>query len=75
MTTVGAILSEIKPELSKSQTKLLFQQAYESAEAFRTSIPESERLSTAAAAWSISATRQDEVEKKLNNSSETAELR
>jgi hypothetical protein len=74
MTTVNATLIEIKPELSKSQTKLLFQQAYESAEARNASIPESERLSIAAAAWSISATRQDDVEKKFNNSSETAEF-
>ena len=73
MTTVGATLIEIKPQLSKSQTKLLFQQAYEGAEAFRGSMPESERLSAAAAAWSISATRQDEIEKKFNNSSETVE--
>lgn len=73
MVTVGAFLKEIKPEMSRGQTSLLFQQAYQSAEAFRASIPESERLSAAAAAWSISATRQDEVEhnqdvqKKVSN--------
>ncbi|WP_414545907.1 hypothetical protein [Nostoc sp. CCY0012] len=64
MITAGAFLKEIKPEMSRGQTSLLFQQAYQSAEAFRASIPESERLSAAAAAWSISATRQDEVEQK-----------
>ncbi|MCC2692838.1 hypothetical protein [Nodularia sp. LEGE 04288] len=64
MVTAGAFLKEIQPELSRGQTSLLFQQAYQSAEAFRASIPESERLSAAAAAWSISATRQDEVEDK-----------
>ena len=64
MVTNGAFLKEIKPELSRGQTSLLFQQAYQSAEAFRASIPESERLSAAAAAWSVSATRQDEVEQK-----------
>lgn len=65
-TIQGAALVEIKPELRKSQTKLLFQQAYAVAENFCASIPESERLSTAAATWSISATRQDDVEQNIS---------
>ena len=64
MTSLGAILVEIKPQLQPSQIKLLFEQANAIAESFRTAIPESEHLSTAAAAWSISATRSDELEKK-----------
>ncbi|MBW4617209.1 MAG: hypothetical protein KME21_29040 [Desmonostoc vinosum HA7617-LM4] len=64
MTTNGATVVEFKPELSKGQTKLLFAQAYKSAEAFRDSIPESDRLAAAAAAWNISASRQDELENK-----------
>ena len=73
MTTVGATLVEIKPQISKSQTELLFQQAYEKAETFYASIPESQRLSAAAAAWNIStATRIDEV-KKANNSLEAGD--
>ena len=67
MTTVGATLVEIKPRISKEQTELLFQQAYESAETYYASIPESQRLSAAAAAWNISTTRKDEG-KMLNNS-------
>ncbi|RCJ42438.1 hypothetical protein A6770_34850 [Nostoc minutum NIES-26] len=64
MATSGATLTELKPEPSRGQTKLMFQQAYQEAEAYRTSIPEQDRLSAAAAAWSVSASRQDELENK-----------
>ncbi len=62
MTTQGAKLLELKPELTRSQTKLLFALANDAAEAFYTKIPESEKLALSAAAWSICASRQDELE-------------
>ncbi|MBG1269762.1 hypothetical protein [Nostoc sp. WHI] len=62
MTMQGAKLLELKPELTRSQTKLLFALAYEGAEAFYAKIPESEKLASAAAAWNICASRQDELE-------------
>ncbi|MHC5748629.1 MAG: hypothetical protein ACYTXT_43680, partial [Nostoc sp.] len=62
MTMQGAKLLELKPELTRSQTKLLFAKANESAEAFYAKIPESEKLAGAAAAWNICASRQDELE-------------
>ena len=60
MATNGASLIELKPQLSLEKTKLMFQQAYQTAEAFRANIPQLERLS--AAAWNIAASRQDELE-------------
>jgi hypothetical protein len=62
MTTQGAKLLELKPELTRSQTKLLFALAQETAEAFYAKIPESEKLALSAAAWNICASRQDELE-------------
>ena len=62
MAMQGAKLLELKPELTRSQTKLLYALANESAEAFYAKIPESEKLTSAAAAWSICASRQDELE-------------
>ncbi|MBD2730444.1 hypothetical protein H6G96_30035 [Nostoc sp. FACHB-892] len=62
MTIQGAKLLELKPELTRSQTKLLFALANDAAEAFYTKIPESEKLASAAAAWNICASRQDELE-------------
>ncbi|ODH03027.1 hypothetical protein A4S05_21340, partial [Nostoc sp. KVJ20] len=62
MTTQGAKILEFKPELTRSQTKLLFALANDAAVAFYASIPESEKLAAAAAAWNISASRQDELE-------------
>ncbi|WP_336622372.1 hypothetical protein [Chlorogloeopsis sp. ULAP01] len=67
MVALVAKIVELKPELSRGQTKLMFQQAYEMAEAFRASIPEQERLS-AAAAWNVGAARQDELESKQSQS-------
>lgn len=64
MSANNAKLVEFKPELTKGQTRLMFSQAYKFAEAYRESIPESERLSAAAAAWSVGAARQDELEDK-----------
>jgi hypothetical protein len=64
MSASNAKLLEFKPELTKGQTRLMFQQAYKFAEEFRDSIPEQERLSAAAAAWSVGAARQDELEDK-----------
>ena len=61
-TMQGAKLLELKPELTRSQTKLLFDKAQEAALAFYTSIPESEKLALSAAAWNICASRQDELE-------------
>ncbi|MGJ5629096.1 hypothetical protein [Nostoc sp. CALU 1950] len=62
MTMQGAKLLELKPELTRSQTKLLFDKAQEAALAFYASIPESEKLASSAAAWNICASRQDELE-------------
>ncbi|WP_242056028.1 hypothetical protein [Nostoc flagelliforme] len=62
MTMQGAKLLELKPELTRSQTKLLFDKAQETALAFYACIPESEKLALSAAAWSICASRQDELE-------------
>jgi hypothetical protein len=62
MTTQGAKILEFRPELTTSQTKLLFAKAEEAAQAFYASIPESEKLQAAAAAWNICASRQDELE-------------
>ncbi|MHC5917613.1 MAG: hypothetical protein ACYTXE_43070, partial [Nostoc sp.] len=62
MTMQGAKLLELKPELTRSQTKLLFALANDAAEAFYAKIPESEKLTSAAAAWNICASRQDELE-------------
>ena len=62
MTMQGAKLLELKPELTRSQTKLLFDKAQEAALAFYAKIPESEKLASAAAAWNICASRQDELE-------------
>ncbi|MEH1922783.1 hypothetical protein [Nostoc sp.] len=62
MAMQGAKLLELKPELTRSQTKLLFALANDAAEAFCASIPESEKLASAAAAWNICASRQDELE-------------
>ncbi|BBD62867.1 hypothetical protein NIES2109_57170 (plasmid) [Nostoc sp. HK-01] len=58
----NASLVEIKPQLSRGQTKLMFQQTYQFAQAYRENIPEQERLSAAAAVWSVGAARQDELE-------------
>ncbi|BBD63397.1 hypothetical protein NIES2109_62470 (plasmid) [Nostoc sp. HK-01] len=58
----NASLVEFKPQLSRGQTKLMFQQAYQFAQAYRENIPEQERLSAAAAAWNVGAARQDELE-------------
>lgn len=62
MATQGAKVLEFKPELTRSQTKLVFASSYEAAEAFYANIPESDKLASAAAAWNISASRQDEIE-------------
>ncbi|MHC5747696.1 MAG: hypothetical protein ACYTXT_38625 [Nostoc sp.] len=62
MTMQGSKLLELKPELNRSQTKLLFDKAQEAALAFYASIPESEKLALSAAAWNICASRQDELE-------------
>ncbi|WP_416212632.1 hypothetical protein [Nostoc sp. DedQUE04] len=62
MSMQGAKLLELKPELTRSQTKLLFDKALEAALAFYAKIPESEKLALSAAAWNICASRQDELE-------------
>ncbi|QFS52581.1 hypothetical protein [Nostoc sphaeroides] len=62
MTIQGAKLLELKPELTRSQTKLLFALANDAALAFYAKIPESEKLASSAAAWNICASRQDELE-------------
>ncbi|MFN6454717.1 MAG: hypothetical protein RM022_021280 [Nostoc sp. EfeVER01] len=62
MTMQGAKLLELKPELTRSQTKLLFALANDASVAFYAKIPESEKLASAAAAWNICASRQDELE-------------
>ncbi|MCC5654349.1 hypothetical protein LC609_32130 [Nostoc sp. XA013] len=62
MATQGAKLLELKPELTRSQTKLLFALAQEASVAFYAKIPESDKLASAAAAWNICASRQDELE-------------
>ncbi|MBG1266005.1 hypothetical protein, partial [Nostoc sp. WHI] len=62
MTMQGAKLLELKPELTRSQTKLLYALANDAALAFYAKIPESEKLALSAAAWNICASRQDELE-------------
>ncbi|HYW21314.1 MAG TPA: hypothetical protein VE956_18835, partial [Nodularia sp. (in: cyanobacteria)] len=62
MTTQGAKILEFKPELTRSQTKLLFGKSYDAALAFYANIPAEDKLAAAAAAWNISASRQDELE-------------
>ncbi len=62
MTTQGAKILEFKPELTRSQTKLLFALANGAAQAFYANIPAEDKLAAAAAAWNISASRQDELE-------------
>jgi hypothetical protein len=62
IVTQGAKVTEFKPELTKSQIKLLFSKAIEASVAFYASIPESDKLAAAAAAWNVSASRQDELE-------------
>jgi hypothetical protein len=74
MKTQGAKLKEIKPELQKSQVDLLFQKADEIAKEFYQSIPDREKLAAAAAAWSVSATRQDEVERSQKSGVRSQEL-
>lgn len=59
MVTKGTII-EIVPEIQKGQVDLLFAQARELATNFYKSIPEADRISAAAAAWSISTTRENE---------------
>lgn len=66
MTTQGATLVELKPELRESQIKLLFQEAYAVAENFYNLVPEDQKLAVASATWSISASRQDELEQGDN---------
>ncbi|MBN3959246.1 hypothetical protein [Nostoc sp. NMS8] len=62
MTTQGAKVIEFRPELTQSQTKLVFAKSYDAAEAFYANIPAEDKLAAAAAAWNISASRQDELE-------------
>ncbi|HYW20273.1 MAG TPA: hypothetical protein VE956_13380, partial [Nodularia sp. (in: cyanobacteria)] len=62
MTTQGAKITEFKPELTRSQIKLVFAKSYDASVAFYASIPESEKLAAAAAVWNISAPRQNELE-------------
>ncbi|WP_375506040.1 hypothetical protein [uncultured Nostoc sp.] len=62
IVTQGAKVIEFRPELTRSQIKLLFGKAIEASVAFYASIPESEKLAAAAAAWNVSASRQDELE-------------
>ncbi|WGV29048.1 hypothetical protein [Halotia branconii] len=72
MATSGATIVELKPQMSREETKLMLQQAYETAEAFRANIPEQERLSAAAAAWNVDAARQDELEDKQQPAVQTS---
>ncbi|MEJ1932850.1 hypothetical protein WDZ92_21795, partial [Nostoc sp. NIES-2111] len=64
MATSNALLVELKPELSRSQTKLMFDGANQYAQSWRESIPPERKLSAAAAAWAVGAVRQDELERK-----------
>ncbi|WP_461435327.1 hypothetical protein, partial [Klebsiella pneumoniae] len=70
MATNNALLVELKPELSRSQTKLMFDKANQYAQKFRESIPSEQRLGAAAAAWSVGAARQDELERKNDGEEE-----
>ncbi|MHC5674414.1 hypothetical protein [Nostoc sp.] len=74
MATQGAKVIEFKPELTRSQTKLLFSKAQETAEAFYAKIPESEKLASAAAAWNICASRQDELEVARKENTEPSNI-
>ncbi|MEH2003141.1 MAG: hypothetical protein V7L00_31180 [Nostoc sp.] len=74
MTMQGAKLLELKPELTRSQTKLLFAKANDAAEAFYAKIPESEKLASAAAAWNICASRQHELEVARKENTEPSNI-
>ncbi|WP_229497248.1 hypothetical protein [Nostoc mirabile] len=74
MTTQGAKVIEFKPELTRSQIKLLFALAQETALAFYASIPELEKLASAAAAWNICASRQDELEVARKENTEPSNI-
>jgi hypothetical protein len=74
MTMQGAKLLELKPELTRSQTKLLYALANDAALAFYAKIPESEKLASAAAAWNISASRQDELEVARKENTEPSNI-
>lgn len=74
MATSNAKLVELKPELSRSQTKLMFDKAHEVAQSYRDSIPPEQRLSAAAAAWVVGAARQDELENRANDKSNQKEV-
>ncbi|MBD2683642.1 hypothetical protein H6G98_39540, partial [Nostoc sp. FACHB-857] len=71
MSASNACVVEFRPELTKEQTRLMFSQAYKFAEEFRSSIPQQERLSAAAAAWSVGAARQDELEDRQSQNKST----
>ncbi|WP_256091059.1 hypothetical protein [Nostoc sp. KVJ20] len=74
MTTQGAKVIEFKPELTRSQIKLLFALAQEMALVFYASIPESEKLASAAATWDICASRQDDLEVARKESTESSNI-
>ncbi|MBD2565588.1 hypothetical protein H6G95_34505 [Nostoc linckia FACHB-391] len=74
MTTQGAKVIEFKPELTRSQIKLLFALAQETALVFYASIPESEKLASAAATWDICTSRQDDLEVARKESTESSNI-
>jgi hypothetical protein len=74
MKTKGARVLELKPEISQAQVRLLFKKADTIAKEFYNSIAPGERLSVAAAAWSIAASRQDEVERRQKSGVKSQEL-
>lgn len=67
MATDGAAVVKIIPELQESLVKLLFGQANAIAKNFSAEIPKSQRLSAAAAAWSVTTFSPNKASDALNN--------
>lgn len=67
MATDGAAVVKIIPELQESLVKLLFGQANAIAKNFSAAIPQSQRLSAAAAAWSVTTFSPNKASDALNN--------
>lgn len=68
---VQATVVELMPELTKSQTQVMFQRATEIAQQFRQSIPTDQLLANAAACWAQSTIRENTTQtpKESSNNS------
>lgn len=71
MATNGAAVVNIIPELQESGVKLLFGQANAIAKNFSAKFPQCQRLSAAAAVWSVTTFNPNKASGALNNSQQT----